>query len=578
MGPSPGVVALLFTDLVGSTDLLDRLGDDAAEELRHEHFALLRRAVTDADGQEVKNLGDGLMVSFNSPTDAVRCAITIQRDVSRRNRSVASPPLQVRIGLHAGEPVSDHDDFFGTTVVVASRLCGQARGGQILASELVRDLVGSRGSCRFRPIGRVALKGLSDPVSAVEVVWEEPPSGPTPGSKTSGRPAAAGGSRRRLTAAAGPPLVGEHDELSELERELARVGTAGSRCVLLTGEAGVGKTRLGQELIVRHRRGVLGLSARAYPLGNADAFGLWAEAIERHLQDLDPGEVADVCGGYLDDLAVLFHSVAAARGRAPDHDPPRLRLLEGLARIVGKLASRTPVVVVLDDVHLADASSWEALQHLVRNLDDRPLLVVATARPVELSDHPAGSEVVLGLEQEGLLARLPITPLDLDATKVLIEKIIGEVPSPVLVQWIAERARGNPLFVGGLVRALLEEKADLTAPRLRRLPETLTERVTTRLRLLDDSSRQTIELLAVVGRPVDWDELVPLAGGNPEELESRLQTLIHVRLIREEEWPHRRVLGHVGPPRPVGAAGLGRCARGREFFMTEEHEIFDLSR
>ncbi len=305
--------------------------------------------------------------------------------------------------------------------------------------------------------------------------------------------------------------------------------------MLITGEAGVGKTRLAQELVGRHRRGVLGLSARAYPLGSTDAFGLWAEAIERHLQDLDPAEVADVCGGYLDDLAVLFHSVAAARGQAPDHDPPRLRLLEGLVRITGKLASRTPVVVVLDDVHLADASSWEALQHLVRNLDDRPLLVVATARPVELSDHPSGSEVVLGLEQEGLLTRLPITPLDLDATKVLIEKIIGEVPSPGLVQWIAERARGNPLFVGGLVRALLEEKADLTAPRLRRLPETLTERVTTRLRLLDDSARQTIELLAVVGRPVDWDELVPLAGENPEELESRLQTLLHVRLIREEE-------------------------------------------
>ena len=475
MGTSPGVFVLLFTDLVGSTGLLDRLGDDAAEDLRREHFALLRRAVADGGGQEVKSLGDGLMVSFTSPTGAVRCAITIQRDVCRRNRAVASPPLQVRIGLHAGEPVSDQDDFFGTTAVVASRLCGQARGGQILASELVRDLVGSRGVCRFRPIGRVALKGLSDPVPAIEVVWEEQPSGPTPGSGVSSRQTAAGGSRRRLTATAGPPLVGRQDELTELERELARVGTAGSRCVLITGEAGVGKTRLAQELIVRHRRDVLGLSARAYPLGNTDAFGLWAEAIERHLQDLDPGEVADVCGGYLDDLAVLFHSVAAARGRAPDHDPPRLRLLEGLARIVGKLASQTPLAVVLDDVHLADASSWEALQHLVRNLDDRPLLVVATARPVELSDHPTGSEVVLGLEQEDLLTRLPITPLDLDATGALIEKLINEAPPPRLVQWVAERARGNPLFVGGLVRALLEENADLTAPRLRRLPETLTD-------------------------------------------------------------------------------------------------------
>ena len=139
MGTTPGVVVLLFTDLVGSTDLLDRLGDDAAEGLRSEHFGLLRRAVADNSGQEVKNLGDGLMLSFTSPSDAVQCAITIQRDVCRRNHRTASPPLHIRIGLHAGEPVSEQDDFFGTAVVVASRLCGQARGGQILASQLVRD-------------------------------------------------------------------------------------------------------------------------------------------------------------------------------------------------------------------------------------------------------------------------------------------------------------------------------------------------------------------------------------------------------------------------------------------------------
>jgi class 3 adenylate cyclase/DNA-binding CsgD family transcriptional regulator len=547
VGQPPGVVSLLFTDLVGSTDLLDRLGEDAAEDLRREHFALLRAAVADNGGQEVKNLGDGLMVSFASPLDALGCAVAVQQAVCQHNRTAASAALGVRVGVHAGEPVRDEDDFFGATVVVASRLCARARGGQILASELIHSLVGTRGGFRFRSLGRLALKGLSEPVATVEVDWQEGHESTPAGAKRARGGAAGGTNRRRLASAAGPALVGRDRELRALEDELARAEATGGRCLLVVGEGGVGKTRLARELIARHRRRVLGLSARAYPLGNTDAFGLWAEAIERHLQDLEPGEVAEVCGGYLDDLAVLFHSVASARGRAPDRDPPRLRVLEGLARVLAKLASRSPVVVVLDDVHLADASSWEALQHLIRNLDDRALLVVATARPVELSDHQVGSEVVRGLEQENLLTRLPLTPLDQEGTVALVQEIIQGPPPAALVKWVGERALGNPLFVGGLVRALLDEDADLTAPRLRRLPETLSERVTTRLRLLDEPARQTVELLAVVGRPVDWDGLVELAGRDPLELEGLLQALVRVRLIREEEHG-REVIYEVSHP------------------------------
>lgn len=297
----------------------------------------------------------------------------------------------------------------------------------------------------------------------------------------------------------------------------------------------MGKTRLAREWLGRHPRQVLGLTARAYPLGSTAAFGLWAEALERHLQQLTPGEVTEVCGGYLDDLAVLLHSVAEARGRAPDREPPRLRLLEGLGRVVGNLVDQRPVVVLLDDVHLADSSSWEALQHLVRNLDNRPFLVLLTARPVELSDHPVGSEVVFGLEQEGFLTRLAVEPLDDRDIAALVEGIVGESPPAALVEWLGARARGNPLFAGGLVRALLEEGADLRAPELHRLPEELRDRVTARLRLLDDASRQTLELLALLGRPVEWGSLVEMAGREPEDLVTVVQRLSHARLVREEE-------------------------------------------
>jgi predicted ATPase/class 3 adenylate cyclase len=166
------MVALLFTDLVGSTEMLDRLGDDAAEELRRTHFSSLRRAVAQSGGREVKSLGDGLMVSFASSVQAVGCAMAIQQAIAEHNRAQPRQPLQVRVGLHAGEPLWEDDDCHGTAVVVAKRLCDQARGGQILASELVAGLVGKRGAFRFRPVGRLSLKGLAEPVATMALDWE----------------------------------------------------------------------------------------------------------------------------------------------------------------------------------------------------------------------------------------------------------------------------------------------------------------------------------------------------------------------------------------------------------------------
>ena len=130
------VVTFLFTDLVGSTEMLDRLGDDGAEQVRRTHFRLLRDAVTGAGGEEVKNLGDGLMVAFSSALAAVRCATAMQQAVAQHNLGERDAVLDVRIGLHVGEPIRDEDDYFGSSVVVAKRLSDRARGGQVIASDL----------------------------------------------------------------------------------------------------------------------------------------------------------------------------------------------------------------------------------------------------------------------------------------------------------------------------------------------------------------------------------------------------------------------------------------------------------
>ena len=168
---SGGLVTILFTDLVGSTELLQKLGDDAGEAVRRIHFQLLREAVGVTGGQEVKNLGDGLMVVFSSALDAIGCAVAIQHAIELYNQEPGAHELQVRVGLHAGEPIREEDDYFGTPIVIAKRLCDSAQGGQIVASDLVRALIGSRGRFSFREIGTVELKGLLTPLLATEIVW-----------------------------------------------------------------------------------------------------------------------------------------------------------------------------------------------------------------------------------------------------------------------------------------------------------------------------------------------------------------------------------------------------------------------
>ena len=260
-----------------------------------------------------------------------------------------------------------------------------------------------------------------------------------------------------------------------LEDELNGAEEGNFRLVLLLGEAGVGKTRLGRELLARHPEAT-GLVAQAYPLAASAAFGLWTEALDPFLQPLPDDEVVDLCGGLLDDLASLFHRVALVRGSVPDRDPPLPRVLQGLAGLLGKVLRRTPLVVLLDDVHLADASSWEAVRYFARHLDDAPLLVVATARPADLARHEVAAPVLFELEQDALLTRLEVGALAHRPLRELTEVVI-ERPAPrVLVDWVCERSQGNPLFAIGLLRALIDEGGDLSAPNLRRLPEGLTER------------------------------------------------------------------------------------------------------
>jgi class 3 adenylate cyclase len=160
---------ILFTDLVGHTEMMSRLGDERGREVLREHEEIVRKALAEHGGQEVKTMGDGFMASFGSVTKAVECAIALQRAFADRE---SDEPLSVRVGINAGEPIEEHGDLFGATVILASRIAAKAEGGEILVADTVRGLCSGKG-LMFADRGDFVAKGFEEPVRVSEVRWQE---------------------------------------------------------------------------------------------------------------------------------------------------------------------------------------------------------------------------------------------------------------------------------------------------------------------------------------------------------------------------------------------------------------------
>lgn len=167
--PDPAFRAVMFTDIVESTAMTARLGDWRAVEMVRAHDSIVRRALKDNGGREVKHTGDGIMSSFGDAVAAVECACAIQRALEKFNRENMEP-IHVRIGIHAGEPVEDSNDLFGATVQTAARLCQNAAAATIMISETVRELVGDR--FHIAALDPRPLKGIPGPVPLYDVAWQ----------------------------------------------------------------------------------------------------------------------------------------------------------------------------------------------------------------------------------------------------------------------------------------------------------------------------------------------------------------------------------------------------------------------
>jgi class 3 adenylate cyclase len=490
-----GTVTLLFTDQVGSTETLQRLGDEEGERLRRAHFGLLREAAAMHGGEEVKNLGDGLMVAFVSAVDAVVCAITMQQAVHRA-AATGEPQFAVRIGLNVGEPIRDEGDYFGTPVVIAKRLCDAGAPGQILATELVRALIGTRGGFAYRTLGAVALKGVAEPVPACEVIWEASTEVRVP------LPPLLAGEDRGT-------FVGRSDAADALQAQWTEVRERGLRVVVLAGEPGIGKTRLVTEFArTAHDDGATVLAGSCHEETHVP-YQPFVQALRHYIACCPPAELAVQVTPRRAQLAAILPELEDARSpygpTGLGAEQERFRLFETVCSLLADAAHLRPLVLFLDDLHWADQSSLLLLRHLARSAKSAPLMVLGTYRPVEVGEEHPLAEALAELRRARMLQRLSLSGLDEAEVAELIAGRTGLKPPGGFVRRVAERSEGNPFFIEELLHDVdAQSDWDVAAGGV---PDSVRDLLVRRLRGLGDDCRQALSVAAVAGREFELDVL-----------------------------------------------------------------------
>jgi class 3 adenylate cyclase len=325
---------VMFTDVVGSTEWRSTVGDPAADAVARDHHNLVAVAVRGHHGSIVKGTGDGVMAVFTSAAEAVDCSVAIQQALARYRRRHGAP-LHVRIGVAAGDVTAERGDYFGVPVIEAARLAEAAPGGVILVSELACLLAGSRSPVPWLPPETVSLKGLPEG-RARRVDWQHAPHPsllPMP----------------NLLVSSGIPLAGREVELARLAQAWAQAESGRCQVVMMSGEPGIGKTRLVIEAARHaHDEGGIVVYGRCDE-GLGAPFRPMVEALRHVVDHLPRRELTTVAGAAGPELVRLLPELEGLFGHgAPtsiEPDVARVRLFDAVAAFVAALGDPGPGAV-----------------------------------------------------------------------------------------------------------------------------------------------------------------------------------------------------------------------------------------
>lgn len=560
------VVSALFADVVGSTPLGERLDPEDFSTVVGEAVAHMAAAVDEFGGSVSELAGDGLLALFGAPTsheDDAERAVRAGLAIVARNRAYAAEvatrwgieDFSVRVGIETGLAVlgamggGDRVQYgaMGDSLNTAARLQAAAPVGGVLVGEHTQRLVGPL--FEWGPRVALELKGKGEPVGAFPAVGESEASGTfrtLPGNEAA--------------------LVGREPELTAID-ELVEAAAAGTGGVLvLSGEAGIGKSRLLREVNTRFAAAAPeGAEPPRWLEGRCASYGenvpyLPVRGLLRAwlgVPRTTPPEESDrrlraEAGALLgDDADAVVPFLGSVLGSAPTEELAGLapeaiqeRSFEAVETLLRRLAEAGPLAVALDDLHWADATSLALVARLLEMTDDTALLLVLATRPER--DHPVWELRQRAAREHGHRTReLDLEPLGDDAERGLLAGLVGEETLPESVRTdVLDRAEGNPFYLEEIVRALADSGAlaqdaggwrfEVAAPV--EIPETVEKVVLARVDRLEPRSHEVLAAAAVLGRQFGLPLLEEVAG--PDGVAEALRDLQRLDLVRQERrWP-----------------------------------------
>lgn len=421
-GADSDAVAILYSDLAGSKEAVGT------------HHRLLAETAGTYGSEDVKWLGDGLVVTFATAADAVECAIALQRAA---RQPVDGQHLPIRVGLNVGQHLHRETDYLRRPVIVARQLCDRAEAGQVLCTDLVARPLARRFA--FDGLGALHLEGIPDPVPAYELRPGWP-----------GLPAVVA-------------VVGRDDEQQRLLDRWTAAAAGRGGLVLLAGEAGIGKTRLVAELAGRATsEGATVLWGHCFESDWVPPYAPFVQALQTMATRpggdrlrVDLGDAAATVAQLGPGVHRMLGDVPPAALLQPDEE--RFRLLDAVVQLLVARAAHAPLLLCLEDLQWADRGSIDLIRHLARLAAGHRLLVVGTVRDVDIDrSHP------LARAFGALRAEIDCELVDLKGLstgavgRFLAALVERDLPDDVVTA-VAAETEGNPFFVLELVRDLVED-------------------------------------------------------------------------------------------------------------------------
>jgi predicted ATPase/class 3 adenylate cyclase len=523
-------VTIVFSDLKGSTNLGEALDSESLREVMTRYFEEMRTILEEHGGRVEKYIGDAIMAVFGLPRiheedalRAVRAAKAMQEALATLNDELHERwgvRLENRTGVNtgevvAGDPSSGQRLVIGDAVNTAARLEQAAPALEILVGESTYRLV--RHAVDVEAVEPLALKGKAEPVPAYRLLAVHQ---------------AEGIARRHDR-----PLVGREQELAQLEAEFGLVAAARScRLVTLIADAGVGKSRLIEEFGQAVGDEGRVVSGRCLPYGRGHTYWPLVEIFRKIAaiaDDDSPDDAIAKLASVIGDQDATDR-VASAIGLTQTPYAPE-ELFWGARKALETLAAESPLVVVFEDIHWAEVTLADLIQHLLAAVKDVPLLVLCAARHDFLEQRPQWPE-------HGTIVTLE--PLSADDSLLVIQNVLGADLAPAISDRIVKSSEGNPLYVEQLLSMLIEdgvlqrvngEWSATTDLSDLAVPPTINALLTARLDKLSEEERAVIEPAAVIGHVFDQDALAAIVEEPLRpDVDRHLSSLVTKQLLQPE--------------------------------------------